>query len=118
MSAAKLERRLTSRVVAARQQASNTARDAEALITRRAGKEADVIVLVLGTDASPAKKARDWAARPANLLNVAVSRARRRLFIIGDHAEWRDAPNFSEPARVLPRHTWRSPVTGTPDTPG
>jgi hypothetical protein len=74
------------------------------------GKEADVIVLVLGTDPSPAKKARDWAARPANLLNVAVSRARRRLFIIGDHAEWRDAPNFSESARVLPRHTWRPPA--------
>ena len=72
------------------------------------GREADVVVLVLGTDPSPAKKARDWAARPANLLNVAVSRARRRLFIIGDCEEWRDVPNFHEAARVLPRHPWRA----------
>ncbi|MDQ2873938.1 MAG: AAA domain-containing protein [Actinomycetota bacterium] len=70
------------------------------------GKEADVVVLVLGTDPSPAEKARDWAARPANLLNVAVSRARRRLFIIGDQAEWRDAGSFSAPARILPTRTW------------
>jgi hypothetical protein len=35
------------------------------------GRKADVVVLVLGIDPSPAKKARDWAARPANLLNVA-----------------------------------------------
>jgi superfamily I DNA and/or RNA helicase len=70
------------------------------------GREADVVVLILGTDPSPAKKARDWAARPANLLNVAVSRARRRLFIIGDHEERRDVPNFQDAARVLPRHPW------------
>ena len=70
------------------------------------GREADVVVLVLGTDRSRAKKARDWAARPANLLNVSVSRARRRLFVIGDYEEWRQAPNFGEIARVLSRHPW------------
>lgn len=52
-------------------------------------------MLVLGTDPSPAKKARDWAASPVNLLNVAVSRARCRLFVIGSYDEWRAAPNFS-----------------------
>jgi hypothetical protein len=78
-------------------------------VHRMQGKEADVVVLVLGTDPSPAKKARDWAARPANLLNVAVSRARRRLFVIGNHAEWRDVPNFREAARLLHRHPWPHP---------
>jgi len=72
------------------------------------GKEADVVVLVLGTDPSRTKKARDWAARPANLLNVAVSRARRRLFVIGNYAEWHDVPNFREAARVMSRHPWPS----------
>jgi superfamily I DNA and/or RNA helicase len=66
------------------------------------GRETDVVVLVLGTDPSPSKRARDWAARPPNLLNVAVSRARRRLFIIGSLAEWGEIQNFSEAARVLP----------------
>ena len=75
-------------------------------VHRMQGKETDVVVLVLGTDPSRAKKARDWAARPANLLNVAVSRARRRLFVIGNHAEWRDVPNFREAARLLHRHPW------------
>ena len=80
-------------------------------VHRMQGKEADVVLLVLGTDPSPAKKARDWAARPANLLNVAVSRARRRLFVIGNHAEWRDVPNFREAARLLHRHPWPPPIT-------
>lgn len=74
------------------------------------GREADAVILVLGTDPSPAKQARDWAARPANLLNVAVSRARRRLFVVGDQAEWADVPNFCVAAQMLRRHPW--PATG------
>jgi hypothetical protein len=70
------------------------------------GREADVVLFVLGTDPSPGKGARDWAAHPVNLLNVAISRARRRLFVIGSHAEWSVAPNFAELAVRLPRHPW------------
>jgi hypothetical protein len=72
------------------------------------GKEADVVLFVLGTDPSSGKGARDWAAHPVNLLNVAVSRARRRLFVIGSHAEWSAAPNFTELASRLPRHPWHT----------
>jgi superfamily I DNA and/or RNA helicase len=43
----------------------------------------------------------------ANLLNVAVSRARRRLFVVGSHAEWSVAPNFSVLARDLRRYPWQ-----------
>ena len=58
------------------------------------GKEADVVILVLGTDQTPGRRARDWVGTPPNLLNVAVSRARRRLYVIGSYPEWRPAPNF------------------------
>jgi hypothetical protein len=71
------------------------------------GKESDVVILVLGTDPSRGKKARDWVGQPVNLLNVAVSRARRRLFVIGDHAEWSAAPNFPVLVDQLPRIRWR-----------
>jgi hypothetical protein len=44
--------------------------------------------------------------RSTGLTNVAVSRARRRLFVIGSHAEWSGAPNFADLAARLPRHPW------------
>jgi superfamily I DNA and/or RNA helicase len=58
------------------------------------GKEADVVILVLGTDQTPGRRARDWVGAPPNLLNVAVSRSRRRLYVIGSYPEWQPAPNF------------------------
>ncbi|MEU9207786.1 AAA domain-containing protein [Streptomyces sp. NPDC048415] len=70
------------------------------------GKEADVVILVLGTD--PRRPgARAWAASRPNLLNVAVSRAKRRLFVIGDREAWRDQRFFATLADALPVHTWQ-----------
>ncbi|NKY87624.1 DEAD/DEAH box helicase [Nocardia veterana] len=57
------------------------------------GKEADIVLLVLGT-ASDQRQSRDWAAHPPNLLNVAVTRARRRLVVIGDYENWEKHQNF------------------------
>lgn len=61
------------------------------------GKEADVVFLVLGTHPERHKSARAWAARPPNLLNVAVTRAKRRLFVIGNRDAWRE----QTPYRIL-----------------
>jgi hypothetical protein len=65
------------------------------------GKEADVVILVLGSD--PARDgARAWAASRPNLLNVAVSRARRRLYVIGDREAWSRHRYFDALADRLP----------------
>lgn len=65
------------------------------------GREADIVILVLGGD--PGRpKAKQWAANPPNLLNVAISRARRRLYVIGDRAAWAQQPHYDVLADRLP----------------
>ncbi|HTC58843.1 MAG TPA: AAA domain-containing protein [Solirubrobacteraceae bacterium] len=65
------------------------------------GREADVVILVLGGDARR-PGARAWAAEKPNLLNVAVSRARRRLYVIGDRRAWAGLAHFETLAASLP----------------
>lgn len=49
------------------------------------GREHDVVALILG-GRSP--RSRQWAADSPHLLNGAVTRARDRLFVIGDRTAW------------------------------
>ncbi len=64
------------------------------------GKESEVVILVLGGDPRrPGAKA--WAYEKPNLLNVAVSRAKRRLFIIGNREEWRQYSFFRDAAALM-----------------
>lgn len=62
------------------------------------GKEADIVILALGT-ANNQARSRKWASQTPNLLNVAVTRARRRLIVIGDYSNWSQHPNFQELAQ-------------------
>ncbi len=65
------------------------------------GKQAEVVILVLGSD--PQRHgARRWAASKPNLLNVAVSRAKRRLYVIGDRQMWAPQRHFDVLAHRLP----------------
>ena len=65
------------------------------------GKEAEVVFVVLGTLPENAR-ARDWVAGTPNMLNVAVTRAKDRLYVIGNRSVWGRHRYFSELARVLP----------------
>ncbi|MFI9643982.1 AAA domain-containing protein [Micromonospora sp. NPDC051925] len=65
------------------------------------GKQADIVVLVLG-GAPDRVGARRWASSRPNLLNVAVSRAKRRLYVIGDRQAWSTLRYFKVLAAALP----------------
>lgn len=84
-----------------------------ATVHRAQGKEADVVVLVLG---GGRPGARDWAARTPHLLNVAASRAKRRLYVIGERGLWAPLPHFDVLASELTEfHHRRDRDTWPPD---
>ena len=56
------------------------------------GKEAEAVVLLLG-GRTPGAIA--WAAGKPNVLNVAVTRARRRLYVVGDRGAWTREPRVA-----------------------
>lgn len=65
------------------------------------GKEAELVLLVLGGD--PAKPGgMDWAALTPNLLNVALTRARDSVLVIGDRNRWKTRRYFDALAGSLP----------------
>lgn len=67
------------------------------------GKEAHIVFLVLGTAPGQAGSgARSWAASKPNLLNVAVTRAQCRLYVIGDASQWGGLDYFRELLGALP----------------
>jgi hypothetical protein len=64
------------------------------------GKEAEAVVLLLGGNASRPRALR-WAGESPNILNVAVTRAQLRLYVVGSRAAWRSAGFFGELDRRL-----------------
>lgn len=68
------------------------------------GRQADIVVLVLGS-APDRPGSRRWAASKPNLLNVAISRTKRRLYVIGNRQAWSTLPYFEVLAAKLPYST-------------
>ena len=62
------------------------------------GKQAAVVFFVLGADKTTLG-AVEWASRKPNLLNVAVTTAKSRFYIIGDYNLWRTRPYFEVAAK-------------------
>jgi hypothetical protein len=75
------------------------------------GKEAPVVVLLLGGDPTRPGAITRYAAGSPNILNVALTRARTRIYVIGDYRQWSTAPQFSVLAKAL-EATGSAPVGG------
>ena len=65
------------------------------------GKEAEAVILMLGAGRGAKPGSRNWAGSTPNLLNVATTRAKRSLYIVGNRDEWRGAGVFSQAASML-----------------
>ena len=64
------------------------------------GKEADIVFLVLGSNPKSAG-ARNWASQKPNMLNVALTRAKKRFYVIGNKKLWSSCNYFNIMAKVL-----------------
>lgn len=60
------------------------------------GREAEAVIFVLGAPAAQQHGARRWAGGRPNLLNVAVSRAKEALYVVGSRGLWKQAGVFAE----------------------
>ncbi len=57
------------------------------------GQEAPVVVLVLGGNPQ-SPNAKTFATAKPNLLNVALTRAQRRFYVVGERPDWIGLPQF------------------------
>ena len=77
------------------------------------GREADIVFLVLGS--SPAQAgwgSRQWASRTPNILNVALTRAKSLIYVIGNWRDWRRHPFFDVLSEELPVEDGNQSLSG------
>jgi superfamily I DNA and/or RNA helicase len=61
------------------------------------------VILILGAPKASQNGARSWAAGTPNILNVAVSRAKQNLYVVGSHGAWLGVGHARELASSLQR---------------
>jgi hypothetical protein len=60
------------------------------------GKEADIVFIVLGTAPGNAGAgSRNWASQKPNILNVALTRAKQLVYVIGNLEDWGECNGFN-----------------------
>lgn len=65
------------------------------------GKETERVIIALGVDSGDkGYGAIQWASQKPNILNVAVTRAKKHLCIVGDVNKWAHQPNFDVAYRI------------------
>jgi hypothetical protein len=65
------------------------------------GRESDAVILLLGAPKASQNRARLWAASTPNILNVAVSRAKQNLYVIGSFGAWSGIGHARELASAI-----------------
>ena len=69
------------------------------------GKEATTVILCLGVDSgTKGDGAIEWASKSPNILNVAVTRAKNNLYIVGDASKWALKPYFEEAYEICDKN--------------
>lgn len=67
------------------------------------GREAEAVIFVLGAPSPEQNGARQWAGSTPNILNVAVTRAKEAIYVIGNSKYWRSAGLFSQLVEKIPQ---------------
>ena len=73
------------------------------------GREAEAVIIVLGAPTPSQTGARMWAGGRPNILNVAVTRAKEVVYVVGNRKLWREAGVFAELDRYLENFTQETP---------
>lgn len=68
------------------------------------GKQENEVIFILGCDNKSGTGAAEWAGKKPNILNVAITRAKYRIAIIGDSAVWKKVSNFDFAYKVLQKN--------------
>ncbi len=101
--AANLRRRLLKEAARFAPDPAAWVRDRVGTVHTFQGREAESVVLVLGAGEGEHAGARAWASRTPNIANVAVTRAKSRLYVVGARDAWGAYGSFQAVAGALPR---------------